>query len=432
MARNLEKVSIIVPVYNAQDRLERCIESICAQTYREIEILLINDGSTDSSKDICEKFANIDQRIRIINKKNTGVSDSRNIAINLAEGKYIQFIDSDDWIVPEATELLVRAAEKWKCGLVISDFYRVINDRISRKGDISEEALLTRKEYALFMMEKPADFYYGVLWNKLFRRDFIEKFHLRMDAEVSWCEDFMFNMEYIRHIEEVYVLKMPIYYYVKTKGSLSTQGVNIVKTLRMKLSVFEYYKMFYRDVFDELDYEKIHLQMYRFLFDAASDGLVPPAILPGNYQLGKERMGIGTSISEDDEILMDAYRERKLFMKCLEPVALRFYLKPEETLLLLYLNEHQQTHNKKELADYIGISVGKLLNSLRHLAFKKYISWEKAKSSYQDDTEISDEQLEIKILSSANEVLEELQLMKEDFTRLKYDGFTEEEEKVCL
>lgn len=114
------------------------------------------------------------------------------------------------------------------------------------------------------MMEKPADFYYGVLWNKLYKKSLVEQFQIKMNTEISWCEDFMFNLEYICHIKNIYVLRVPIYYYVRTKHSLSTQGINLTKTIKMKTMVFEYYNRFYKEVFDERDYEKSRLQVYRF------------------------------------------------------------------------------------------------------------------------------------------------------------------------
>lgn len=115
---------------------------------------------------------------------------------------------------------------------------------------------MTREAYAAHMMENPADFYYGVLWNKLYRRKLVEQYRLRMDPEISWCEDFMFNLEYIRRAKRFYALQLPIYYYVKTKGSLATQGLSLTKTVKMKLSVFEYYQQFFKEVLDEEEYER--------------------------------------------------------------------------------------------------------------------------------------------------------------------------------
>lgn len=170
---------------------------------------------------------------------------------------------------------------------MISDFYRVVGDRVSHKGDIQEDTVLSREEYAAHMMERPADFYYGVLWNKLYRREIVERHHLRMNPEISWCEDFMFNLEYIRYAERFYALQVPIYYYVKTKGSLASQYLSIPKTIRMKLMVFEYYNRFFKTVLDEEEYERSRLKVYKFLVDAAGDGAVPPAILPGLPEAGR-------------------------------------------------------------------------------------------------------------------------------------------------
>ena len=139
----------------------------------------------DSSGEICDRFASEDSRIHVIHKQNTGVSDSRNIAIDQAKGTYLQFLDSDDWITPNATGLLVQSAQQYHCDMVISDFYRVVGDRVSHKGDIEDDCVLTREEFAEHMIENPADFYYGVLWNKLFKHSIIEEHHLRMDTVFS-------------------------------------------------------------------------------------------------------------------------------------------------------------------------------------------------------------------------------------------------------
>ena len=100
-------VSIIVPVYNAEDYLGRCVDSILGQEFQDFELLLVNDGSTDSSGKICDDYAAKDKRVYVIHKNNTGVSDTRNMAISHAKGKYLQFVDSDDWLTPDATKLMV-------------------------------------------------------------------------------------------------------------------------------------------------------------------------------------------------------------------------------------------------------------------------------------------------------------------------------------
>ena len=258
-------VSIIVPVYNAEHTIGRCIESILNQEYTDFELLLVDDGSTDTSGAVCDGYAAVDSRVQVIHKENTGVSASRNLALDRARGTYLQFLDSDDWITSDATSSLVRAMESGPCDLVISDFYRVVGERVSQKGDIDEDGIMTREEFAAHMMEDPADFYYGVLWNKLYRRAIVEAHHLRMDPEISWCEDFMFNLEYIRYAEVFRAIQIPIYYYVKTKGSLASQSLTISQTVKMKLTVFECYHRFFKTVLDEDEYEKCRLKVYRFL-----------------------------------------------------------------------------------------------------------------------------------------------------------------------
>ena len=131
-------------------------------------------------------YAECDPRVRVIHKENSGVSDTRNRALEMAVGKYIQFADADDWLVPEATGMMVRAAEESGAGMVISDFYRVVGNRISHKGSIDEEGLITRLQFAEYMERSPADYYYGVLWNKLFRRETIETHRIRMDENLRW------------------------------------------------------------------------------------------------------------------------------------------------------------------------------------------------------------------------------------------------------
>ncbi len=439
-------VSIIVPIYNAEQYLRRCVDSILNQEYTDYELLLVNDGSTDASSDICEEYGDQDPRVIVIQKENTGVSDSRNRALDRARGKYLQFLDSDDWITPDATRLFVRAAEEYGCDMVISDFYRVVGERLSPKGDIEEEGVLTREEFAAHMMENPADFYYGVLWNKLYRRDIVEEHKLRMDTDISWCEDFMFNLEYIRYAKVFYALHAPIYYYVKRKGSLASQGINISKTVKMKLNVFEYYNNFYKHVLEEEDYEKNRLQVYRFFIDAAGDGTVPPSILPGSKKLGDERVFVNTQILQAEGPAGEDYRKRKLLEHYLEPVALKGDLKVMDVCLLLCLCEKHEWDSRRELADFAGITRTNLTSGLQRLTMKGFLKVEEVKEpkpSKKDKTtgknktktaEMAETKrkerggrIAVTILPAADAVMKELEMAQRDYDAARFAGFTEEE-----
>lgn len=439
-------VSIIVPIYNAEQYLRRCVDSILNQEYTDFELLLVNDGSTDASGDICEEYGDRDPRVIVIQKENTGVSDSRNRALDRARGKYLQFLDSDDWITPDATRLFVRAAEEYGCDMVISDFYRVVGERLSTKGDIEEEGVLTREEFAAHMMENPADFYYGVLWNKLYRRDIVEEHNLRMDTDINWCEDFMFNLEYIRYAKVFYALHAPIYYYVKRKGSLASQGINISKTVKMKLNVFEYYNNFYKHVLEEEDYEKNRLQVYRFFIDAAGDGTVPPSILPGSKKLGDERVFVNTEILQAEGPAGEDYRKRKLLEHYLEPVALKGDLKVMDVRLLLCLCEKHEWDSRRELADFAGISRTNLTSGLQRLTMKGFLKVEEVKEPKPSKKEKTTGKNKMKtaemaetkrkerggriaatILPAADAIMKELKMAQRDYDAARFAGFTEEE-----
>ena len=178
-------VSIIVPVYNAQKGLSRCLESICSQTYQELEIIVLNDGSTDDSLAICEQFRAKDPRLVVVDKENEGVSRTRNAGLALAQGDYIQFADSDDVLDPDYTQNLVQAALQHSADLVIAPYWMVIPSNSSKTGHALEtlqeslgiepeapktevhkygflpQGVYSREDYARRLMQQPASFYYG-------------------------------------------------------------------------------------------------------------------------------------------------------------------------------------------------------------------------------------------------------------------------------
>lgn len=405
-------VTVIVPVYNARATLPRCVDSILNQTYPHLEILLVDDGSTDPSPALCDAYAARDSRVRVIHKENGGVSSARNLALDLASGSYIQFVDSDDWLTPDATGRLVRAAREDRCDLVLCDFYRVSGDRLSAKGCIEEDGVMTREEFAAHMMENPSDFYYGVLWNKLYRADLIAAHRLRMDPAVSWCEDFLFNLEYIRWSDRFRAIHVPLYYYVKTKGSLVAQGMSIPNTIRMKLSVFEYYHRLYREILDEEEYQRQKLKVYSFLVDAAGDGIVPPALLPGVRKLGKERVTVPRDLLEEEGILARIYRERKLLTRCLESTAIEHDLSPEEALVLLALGRDGFVGRRQDLAELAGVSRATLTLALRQLTSRELLHTGRGA---------------VQVLPSAFPVLNALEAALEDRKQLRWAGLTKEE-----
>lgn len=283
-------VSIILPVYNAQNHIARCLESICAQTWQNIEVIVLNDGSKDQSLPVCEEFRAKDPRIVLVDKANSGVADTRNLGLKLASGKYIQFVDSDDYIDPDFTEHLAAAAEAHSADFVIAPYKMVIPAGASKPEQVLEkiqdnlgvmsvarppevreygflpEGVYDKDTFARRLMDKPASYFYSVLWNKLYRRDLLLAHDIRFTSEMRWAEDLVFNMQYIQYAEVFVSIGQAGYYYVQNPQSICHTQINPATLVQNKVQVFRYYK----DLYTRLGmYEQVRPQLYKFLVDIA-------------------------------------------------------------------------------------------------------------------------------------------------------------------
>lgn len=259
-------VSIIIPVYNAAPHLGICLESVRNQTYENIEILVVNDGSRDASMHIVNMYAGVDKRIVAIDKENRGVSATRNLAIGMAKGEYIQFVDSDDYLDENATRLLVEKAQKCAADLVISHYVHVSGDKMTVHGFLQCNDVMNKNDFAMQLMEEPASFYYGVMWNKLYRADIIHEHNIRCNEDLGWSEDFVFNLEYIRYAESFAALKTPLYYYVYNPKSILHGQLSPVDMVQSKMELYKYYK----DLYQKLGlYEQYKAQLLKYLISTA-------------------------------------------------------------------------------------------------------------------------------------------------------------------
>ena len=213
-------VSIIVPVYNAQKYLRACVDSILQQTYKDIECILIDDGSGDDSASICSSFAKADQRVVYVRQENSGVSSARNHGLALAGGKYILFADSDDLLKRDMVENMVATIEGdgtdcVVCGAVYftESLTDTIEETLPRATLRSKEAAASffAKEYSATLMNSP--------WNKLYKRELIQS---EFDTSVDIGEDMLFNLAYFQNISSISYLDKALYCYRKNvSGSLS-------------------------------------------------------------------------------------------------------------------------------------------------------------------------------------------------------------------
>ena len=274
-------VSVIVPIYNAKDHIARCVESIRRQTYENLEILLLNDGSEDVSLPVCQMFARVDKRITLIDKANSGVAATRNLGLRYATGEYLQFVDADDTLLPNATELLVDRAQRFAADLVIAHYNRITPARARGEGETQRpprpdkvqtfgfllEGPMDKQAFAAGLMQEPASFYYGVMWNKLYRADLVHAHDDILCAEdLDWSEDLYFNLSYIRYAEHFYALSTPIYNYYNTPGSAVHTVLNPVNVVTTRAALFSYYKALYEQMGL---YEEYKPQIYKYLVAAA-------------------------------------------------------------------------------------------------------------------------------------------------------------------
>ena len=192
----MPQISIIVPVYNAEKYLPQCIESLLAQTLQSIEIILVNDGSTDSSLEICEKYAKIDHRIVVLSKDNEGVAKARCDGIMKASAEYISFIDSDDYYEPDFCEKMFSRIRKTDADLVECDYYSVSgNARKEHRIYSCDMGLDTEKFYEIVVRKTIVNGYEAVvLWNKLYRKELITK--AVKEFGDNQLEDYLFNTQY--------------------------------------------------------------------------------------------------------------------------------------------------------------------------------------------------------------------------------------------
>lgn len=202
-------VTVIVPIYNVEEYLEDCIKSIINQTYKNIEIILIDDGSTDESLDICKRYANNDKRIIIIEQENFGVSCARNKGIEIAKGDYITFVDSDDWIEKGFIETLYNEAKEKEADVTMCGYNRVIGqskEKIYIKG---EKQCFDANDYSIKVLNPQTGF--GFCHMKLIKRQCIDK--VRFNETLTVGEDALFNMQIAKNIDKAILLEKRLYNY---------------------------------------------------------------------------------------------------------------------------------------------------------------------------------------------------------------------------
>jgi len=233
----MDLVSVVVPTYNVEKYLERCVESIRSQTYSTLEIILVDDGSTDRSGAMCDELAKHDDRIRVIHKENGGLSDARNFGLAEATGEYVCFIDSDDWVEPDMISSAVDALKKENSDIAIWGYYADFVDAGEKILSSSKRIL---REEPHFDGENPYGEigsvlgFCGYAWNKLYRLPFLKEQQLTFTKGISLVEDILFNAKAICRAESVTFLPTAYNHYMQRNAeTLGTKFYPNLADLRL-------------------------------------------------------------------------------------------------------------------------------------------------------------------------------------------------------
>ncbi len=223
-------LSIVVPVYNTEKYLERCVSSIISQVFSDWELILVDDGSTDGSLNLCDGYAKQDSRIRVIHKENGGLSSARNAGLAVATGKYIGFIDSDDSVKKNMYSRMIGIIEKYDTDFVMSDYQRIPrNGKPFLKTLNIREGLYTKEDirrdiYPSLIMGGNID--HGPLlsvWHCVYNAEFLRSNNILFDEMVLWSEDNLFSAVVGYHADSFYYLKgEDLYNYYQNEGTITT------------------------------------------------------------------------------------------------------------------------------------------------------------------------------------------------------------------
>lgn len=233
-------ISVIVPIYNAEVYLERCISSIVSQSYENLEILLINDGSTDRSRAVCEEWSKKDARIIYLEKKNSGVSATRNVGLKTAKGEYVIFVDSDDYMLPHMCQTFCQKLTEKKADCVICSILEPDNNVWGCEADIDYISLESlKKDYIAWQGTELL----SPCWNKIYKRSLIKSI---FPEDMSFGEDLVFCLEYLKQCRRIFFVKDILIYHEKENESSLVHRVDLKRLLDIE-RVLEKTIAFYGD-----------------------------------------------------------------------------------------------------------------------------------------------------------------------------------------
>ncbi len=221
-------ISIIVPIYKVEKYIKKCVDSIISQSYKDIEIILVDDGSPDNCPAICDEYAKKDNRIKVIHKENGGLISARKAGLKESTGEYVCFVDGDDWIEPDMYEHIADAIKKYSCDCVITQFYFSFPDKELKSNYLLNKEYYTRNEIEkeifptmLFAGEYYQFGIYPCCWTKVFKRELLEKHLMDTDDRIRMGEDIAFTYPCLMECNSIAFIDKPLYHYRNNPSSMT-------------------------------------------------------------------------------------------------------------------------------------------------------------------------------------------------------------------
>lgn len=240
-------ISVIVPIYKVEKYLNKCIESIVNQTYENLEIILVDDGSPDNCPKMCDEWATRDSRIKVIHKKNGGLSDARNVGLKLATGDYVAFVDSDDWVASDFLEILINAAIQNHAQIAASGIVKIDTQNQSFCGKRYEQKVFTPEQAIQTIMS--GEGFHAVAWNKIYRKDLFEGIIYPVS---KLHEDEFVTYRLMDRANRLVLCQDAIYYYWQRSGSImSTWSENHLDALEAALGRLHLLQTKYPNLYPE-------------------------------------------------------------------------------------------------------------------------------------------------------------------------------------
>lgn len=251
----MSKISIIVPIYNVKEEFFKvCMKSLLNQTIKNIEIILVNDGSTNNIGELCNQYSQLDERIKVVHQKNQGVSVARNTGIQVANGEWITFVDPDDWIELNMCEELLKIISNNDLDILIFSYFDTFENRIDEKLWGNDEIItLNRREHELLqrgILDYNGEFlpvYFGAVWGNLYKKSFVDEYKLRFIPGLTKAQDTVFNLYALEYAKHVKYLNKALYYYrhntesvcYRYNPTIDKALIKLLKEINLFLNYFE-------------------------------------------------------------------------------------------------------------------------------------------------------------------------------------------------